>query len=83
VDLVITAAGTVGPVNPELRVCRNVIPVLKLVDTSEEKEAAGAFGLLWPCTARELQQKAASILTIADTNGAGEIGRKDAQAGDL
>lgn len=38
------------------------VPVLRLVDTSEQREALGDRGILWPCTAEELHDRLSSAI---------------------
>lgn len=45
------------------------IPVLRLVDTLEEKKALRERGILWPCTSRELQDSIAVALDTAALGG--------------
>lgn len=60
-DVVLVASGTAsGGQGPGWDV-----PVLWLVDTREEKSALGEKGILWPCTAAELQVRVSSALVRA------------------
>lgn len=52
-DIVLITAGA-GPGGQDPAWLAGGAPVLKLVDTPEEKEALGDKGLLWPCGAEEL-----------------------------
>lgn len=73
-DIVLVTAGTdsgdrgQGLLAPET-------PVLRLVDTPEEKAALGDGGILWPCTVTELHARVSSALagvsgaTVLETPG--------------
>lgn len=62
-DVVLITAGA-SPVGQDPAWLAGSVPVLKLVDTPEEKEALGDKGLLWPCAAEELRAR------ISDAVGA-------------
>lgn len=57
--LLIAAGGDSGRTIPARHA--DTVPMLRLVDTPEEKEALGDVGILWPCTAQELQHRVWSV----------------------
>lgn len=61
VDMLLITAG-VEPGHAILAWYAETVPVLTLVDTSEQKEALGDRGILWPCTAEELHDRLSSAI---------------------
>lgn len=62
VDVVLVTAG-VDSSNWRSPGCAEVVPVIWLVDTPEEKEALVGRGILWPCTAKELQDSVSAAIS--------------------
>lgn len=56
-DVVLVTAGTHSKARGSGRPVRDVVPVLRLVDTPEEKASLGESGILWPCPAAELHAR--------------------------